>query len=100
MIKTSINKITELCCSFCLVRKQCNKENCTPLNQAKQQLEQWALENVVIDKEKFRSVICEFTPSIAEDSNQPEWCQSELDKCYDELMARNPIILKQRGGER
>lgn len=39
-----------------------------------------------ISREDFRSILCEYTPSIAEDSGLPEWSQGELDKVYDDLV--------------
>jgi len=38
-----------------------------------------------MDRERFRSIMCEHTPTIAEDSGQPEWSQGELDRLYDVL---------------
>ena len=39
-----------------------------------------------LSRERFRSIMCEYVPSIAEDSGLPEWSQGELDKAYDDLI--------------
>lgn len=41
--------------------------------------------------EKFCSIMCEYMPSNAEDSDNPEWSRGELKKAYDELV-RSGII--------
>lgn len=48
-------------------------------------------ENAYIDRDIFRSVVSEHPPTIADDSQQPEWAQGELDKCLDHLMDERPI---------
>lgn len=54
----------------------------------------WAENSAVIDRDIFRTVVSEHPPTICEDSQQPEWCQGELDKCLDELMAEKPIRIR------
>ena len=41
-----------------------------------------------LSREHFRNIMCEYIPSIAEDSQQPEWTVGELDKAYDDLMGK------------
>ena len=43
-------------------------------------------EPILMSREYFRSVMSEYTPSIAEDSDQPEWAQGELDRAYNDLI--------------
>ena len=40
----------------------------------------------IITRENFRSIMCEYTPSIAEDSGLPSWSQGELDKAYYDVI--------------
>ena len=47
-----------------------------------------------VTRERFRSLMCEYVPSIAEDSGLPEWTQGELDKAYDDLVLRKGIWTK------
>lgn len=39
-----------------------------------------------ITRSDFHSILCEHMPSIAEDSGQAEWCKSELDEAYDDVI--------------
>ena len=43
------------------------------------------LEKSKLTREEFRSIACEYCPSIAKDSGQPEWCQGELDELWEGL---------------
>jgi len=45
-----------------------------------------------LTKEEFRDTLCEFPPSIAEDSGQPEWTQGEIDKIWDFITKKNKYI--------
>lgn len=53
------------------------------LHSTKQELE--SLKKSKLTKEEFRTIACEYRPSIAEDSQQPEWCQGELDELFEAL---------------
>ena len=46
------------------------------------------------ERERFINIMSEHTPTIAEDSQHPEWTRGELDKAYDDLVARG--VVKQR----
>lgn len=48
-----------------------------------------------ISREKFRYIMCEYKPTVAEDSGNPEWSQGELDKAYDDLILGNGYWSKQ-----
>jgi hypothetical protein len=39
-------------------------------------------------REHFRSIMCGFTPTICEDSQQPEWSQLELNRAFDALYGK------------
>jgi len=43
------------------------------------------LEKSKLTKEEFYVIACEYRPSIAEDSQQPEWTREELDKLWEGL---------------
>lgn len=60
-----------------------NKGLQTQLSEANGKIK--GLENSKLTKEEFRTIACEYTPSIAKDSGQPEWNQGELDKLYEAL---------------
>lgn len=40
---------------------------------------------VRLSREQFHKIMCEHTPTIAEDSGLPEWSKGELDEAYDAL---------------
>ena len=50
-----------------------------------------------ISREDFRSILCEYMPSISEDSGLPEWTQGELDKVYDDLILGKGVWSKING---
>ena len=43
-----------------------------------------------LSREQFRNIMCEHTPTIAEDSGLPTWSQGELDEAYDAIMSAQP----------
>lgn len=49
----------------------------------------------VLTKEEFHNILCEFPPSIAEDSGQPEWTAGELDKVWDFIIGKKKFIIKE-----
>lgn len=44
---------------------------------------------IKLDRQRFHTIMCEHIPSIAEDSQQPEWSSKELDEAYDDLIGTN-----------
>lgn len=50
------------------------------------------LESQKLSREEFHNIMCEFRPTIAEDSGQPEWTTGELDKAYDFLVGKNKYL--------
>jgi len=56
------------------------------LNKIKElQNEILELKKSKLTKEEFRTIACEYRPSIAEDSGQPEWNVGELDELWEGL---------------
>src|SRR3990167_1133909 len=45
-----------------------------------------------LTKEEFHSILCEFPPSIAKDSGQPEWTQGEIDRVWDFITGKYKFI--------
>ena len=58
----------------------------------KEQIQELMQQQNRLTKEEFRDILCEFPPSIAEDSGQPEWTQGELDKIWDFITKKNKYI--------
>ena len=67
--------------------KKCKQALQTLISIAKQQ------EARPLTKSEFRCIMCEFKPTIAEDSGQPEWSNKELDEAWDFLTAKKRCIL-------
>ena len=57
-------------------------------NQAIDDMHKW------LSRERFHSIVCEYVPGIASDSEQPEWTKGELDKLYDDLILGEGIWSK------
>jgi hypothetical protein len=47
-----------------------------------------------LTKEEFHNILCEFPPSIAEDSGLPEWTVGEIDKVWDFITTKKKFICK------
>lgn len=47
-----------------------------------------------LSRERFRAILCEYVPTIAEDSGMAEWSQGELDKVYDDLILGKGVWTK------
>lgn len=58
------------------------RQNTEALRSAYEQ----GVSRAVISREDFRSILCEYTPSIAEDSGLPTWSQGEMDVVYDDII--------------
>lgn len=56
-----------------------------------QQIKDTAFGTKQVSRERFHSIMCEYKPTIAEDSGNPEWSQGELDKAYDDLILGNGL---------
>jgi hypothetical protein len=73
---------------------------------ALKRVEKEGFERGRVSRETFRSIMCEYVPSIAEDSGQPEWSQGELDKAYDDVILGEGVWSKinerslKQGGDR
>ena len=81
---SSQDKVREILCrevAECF--RECDYKICPQIDKALSQLN--ALYKP-LTRERFHSIMCEYSPSIAEDSGQPEWSAGELDKAYDDLV--------------
>ena len=63
------------------------------IKYGKQQIQELMQQQNRLTKEEFRDILCEFPPSIAEDSQQPEWTQGEIDKVWDFITKKNKYVL-------
>lgn len=57
-------------------------------------------DSLTIDRKTFHMIACEFKPSIAFDSQQPEWSVGELDKLYDALLSKKDLVMPVSTDER
>ena len=46
-----------------------------------------------LTREEFHYIMCEFTPSIARDSGQPEWTSGELNRVYNYLIGKRMYLI-------
>jgi type I site-specific restriction endonuclease len=56
------------------------------------------IKELILTKEEFHNILCEFSPSIAEDSGKPEWTTGEIDKVWDFITMKKKFILKNKVG--
>jgi hypothetical protein len=81
------------------------EEGTSAIALALKRVEKEGFERGRVSRENFRSIMCEYVPSIAEDSGQPEWSQGELDKAYDDVILGEGVWSKinesslKQGGE-
>ena len=73
---------------------QVAKYNSKEVNQAFISLKD-LIKKHTLTKEEFRGILCEFPPSIAEDSLQPEWTQGEMDTVWDFIVGKRKYIFKE-----
>ena len=92
----SIDEILERLIEQCITCEGGDCLNCgqKPINiqQAHSQIIEY-IKNHSLTKEEFKNILCEFPPSIAEDSGRPEWTSGEMDKVWDFITGKKKCIL-------